>query len=40
MDNETKDQNIWKTYLEFDFIEVNKIGEVRTIDRTVIRSEG
>lgn len=40
MDNETKDQNIWKTYPEFDFIEVNKIGEVRTIDRTVIRSDG
>lgn len=35
-----KEQEIWKTYPEYDFIEVSNLGRVRTKDRTVIRSDG
>ena len=31
---------IWKTYPEFDFIEANQFGEVRTKDRHVTRGDG
>lgn len=35
-----KQEEIWKTYPEFDFIEVSNLGNVRTKDRVVIRSDG
>lgn len=35
-----EDQEIWKTYPEYDFIEVSNLGRVRTKDRTVTRSDG
>lgn len=38
MSNE--EQEVWKTYPEFDFIEVSNLGNVRTKDRIVTRSNG
>ena len=38
MSNE--EQEVWKTYPEFDFIEVSNLGNVRTKDRTVTRRNG
>lgn len=35
-----KEQVTWKTYPEFQFIEVNQFGEVRTKDRWVLGKNG
>ena len=36
----TEQQEIWKPYPEFDFIEVSNFGRVRTKDRYVILKKG
>ena len=35
MVDKEKDQEVWKTYPDYLFIEVNQFGEVRTKDRYV-----
>lgn len=37
---DTKEQEVWKQYPEFNFIEVSNLGEVRTKDRIVTCSNG
>ncbi|AZA17315.1 MAG: hypothetical protein HOU59_gp75 (endogenous virus) [Lactobacillus phage ViSo-2018a] len=34
-----KKKLFWKTYPEFPWIQANKFGEIRTVDRTVVRSD-
>lgn len=40
MSRKEKEQVIWKQYPEFNFIEVNYFGEVRTVNRTVTCKNG
>lgn len=40
MTNETREQEIWKQYPEFDFIEVSNLGRVRTKDHWVTYKNG
>lgn len=40
MTNKENQNAVWKTYPEFPFIQANQFGEVRTVDRTVTRSNG
>lgn len=35
-----QDQEVWKTYPDYPFIEVSNLGRVRTKDRIVVRSDG
>jgi hypothetical protein len=35
-----EDQEIWKTYPDYPFIEANQYGEIRTIDRVVTYKNG
>lgn len=34
------EEEVWRTYPEYDFVEVNQFGEVRTKDRTILRKNG
>lgn len=34
------EEEIWKIYSDYDFIEVSNLGRVRTKDRVVTRSDG
>ena len=34
------EKEIWKKYPEIPFIEASNLGRIRTVDRTVIRSDG
>ena len=36
----TDTEEVWKTYPDYNFIEVSNLGRVRTKDRTVTRSDG
>ena len=36
----TNDEEIWKIYPDYDFIEVSNLGRVRTKDRTIMRKDG
>lgn len=36
----TEEQEIWKTYPEFPFLQASNLGRVRTVDRVVTRSNG
>ena len=40
MTNTENQKVIWRSYPEYPFIEVNQLGEIRTIDRTVTRKNG
>lgn len=40
MTNEVKEEEVWKTYSEFPFIEVSNFGNVRTKDRYVSSKNG
>ena len=40
MTNEANEEEIWKNYPEFPFIEANQFGEVRTKDRIVKSKDG
>lgn len=35
-----KEEAVWKTYPEIDFLQANQFGEVRTIDRTITDKNG
>lgn len=35
-----KEQEIWKTYPEYDFVEVSNLGRIRTKDRTITDKNG
>lgn len=36
----TEEQEIWKTYPEYPFIQASNLGRVRTVDRVITRSNG
>lgn len=40
MTNKVREQEVWKQYPEFDFIEVSNLGRVRTKDRYVLGRNG
>lgn len=40
MTNKANQKEIWKTYPDYDFIEVSNLGRVRTKDRTIIDKNG
>lgn len=40
MDDIAKEQEIWKVYPDYRFIEVSNFGKVRTKDRTVVCNDG
>ena len=40
MTNEVKEQEVWKQYPKYPFIEANQYGEIRTVDRIVTYKNG
>lgn len=38
--NHTEENVIWKTYPDYSFLQANQFGEIRTIDRVIICSDG
>ncbi|AIS73905.1 HNH homing endonuclease [Lactobacillus phage Ldl1] len=40
MTNEAEEQEVWKPYPKYPFIEANQLGEIRTVDRVVTYKNG